>query len=166
MLLSLRSELSDELARFLSRAGGVVLAISIVIQALLAQMTMGAQPQNVAATVMGDSLYHPFVLGWLATALLLALLGVLAGIGKRPNALIAVVASVVAFVNVVSTTMVRDGVRDVTLRAAGFDVWDRQVAANWSVIGLFLVLLVTALVVIAWLVNVAGKAKRVEENYV
>jgi hypothetical protein len=34
------------------------------------------------------------------------------------------------------------------------------------VIGLFLVLLVTAVVVIAWLVSVAGKAKRVEESYV
>ena len=62
--------------------------------------------------------------------------------------------------------MVRDGVRDVTLRAAGFDVWNRQIASNWSVIDLFLVLLVTALVVVAWLITVVGKAKRVEESYV
>lgn len=166
LLMALQSGVSDELARFLTRAGGLVLAIAIVLQALLAQMTMGAQPQGIVNSVMGDSLYHNFVFGWLATAALLAVLGVLAGLGKRANALIAIVASVVAFLNVVSTTMVRDGVRDVTLRAAGFDVWDRHVTANWSVIGLFLVLLVAAVVVIAWLVGVAGKAKRVEENYV
>jgi hypothetical protein len=166
MLMSLRSGLSDELTRFMTRAGGLVVAISIVIQAVLAQMTMAAQPQNVFAGVMGDSLYRMSAYGWLTTALLLILLGLAAATGKRANALIAIVASVVAFLNVASTVMVRDGVRDVTLRIAGFDVWDRQVSSNWSVIGLFLVLLVTAVVVIAWLVSVAGKAKRVEESYV
>lgn len=166
MLLSLRSGLSDELARFLTRSGGTVVAIAIVLQAVLAQMTMGAQPQNIVSAVMGDSLYHTFVLGWLATAALLVLLGILGAMSKRTNALVAILAAVVAFLNVVSTTMVRDGVRDLTLRTAGFDVWDRQVTSNWSVIGLFLVLLVAAIVVIAWLAGVAGKAKRVEENYV
>jgi hypothetical protein len=166
MLMSLRSGLSEELARFMTRAGGFVVAVTIVFQAVLAQMTMAAQPQNVLSTVMGDSLYRTFAFGWLTTALLLALLGLAAAIGKRANALIAIAASTVAFLNVASTVMVRDGVRDVTLRAAGFDVWNRQVAANWSVIDLFLVLLVTALVVIAWLIGVVGKAKRVEESYV
>jgi len=166
LLLALRSGLGDELARFMTRAGGIVVAIAIVLQAALAQLTMAAQPQNVFTTVMGDSLYKTFVFGWLTTALLLALLGLAAATGKRANALIAIFVSVVAFLNVVSTVMVRDGVRDVTLRIAGFDVWDRQVASNWSVIGLFLVLLVTAVVVIAWLISVVGKAKQVEERYV
>jgi hypothetical protein len=166
MLMALRSGLSDELARFMTRAGGMAVAIAIVLQAALGQMTMAAQPQNVFTNVMGDSLYRTFALGWLTTALLLALLGLAAALGKRANALIAIFVPVIAFLNIVSTVMVRDGVRDVTLRAAGFDVWDRQVAANWSVIGLFLVLLVTAVVIIAWLVGVAGKAKRIEESYV
>jgi hypothetical protein len=166
MLMSLRSGLSDQLARFMTRTGGAIVAAGIVVQAALAQLTMGAQPGKIAATVMEDSLYRTFVFLWLATALLLAAVGILAAASKRANALAAIVASVVAFLNVVSTTMVRDGVRDVTLRSAGFDVWDRQVASNWSVIGLFLVLLVTALVVIAWLIGVSGKARRIEENYV
>jgi hypothetical protein len=166
MLMALRAGLSDELARFMTRTGGLVVAAGIAVQAALAQMTMGAQPDKIVATVMDDSLYRTFVFGWLATALLLAVLGIFGAMSKRANALAAIVASVVAFLNVVSTTMVRDGVRDVTLRAAGFDVWDRQVASNWSVIGLFLVLLVAALVVIAWLIGVSGKAKRVQENYV
>ena len=115
---------------------------------------------------MGDSMYRTFVFGWLTTALLLGLLGLAAASSKGANALIAIFVPVVAFLNIVSTVMVRDGVRDITLRIAGFDVWDRQVASNWSVIGLFLVLLVTALVIIAWLISVAGRAKRVEESYV
>lgn len=166
MLMSLRGGLSDELARFMTRAGGLVVAVAIALQALLAQMTMAAQPSNVFTTVMGDSLYRTFVFGWLTTALLLAFLGLVAVRSKGANALIAIFVPVVAFLNIVSTVMVRDGVRDITLRIAGFDVWDRRVASNWSVIGLFLVLLVTALVIIAWLISVVGKAKRVEESYV
>jgi len=162
MLMSLRSGLSDELTRFMTRAGGLVVAVSIVLQALLAQMTMAAQPQNVVTTVMNDSLYRTFAFGWLTTALLLALLGLVAASGKRANALIAIAASAVAFLNVASTVMVRDGIRDVTLRSVGFDVWDRQVAPNWSVIDMFLVLLVTAAVIVAWLVGVMGKANRPE----
>jgi hypothetical protein len=162
MLMSLRSGLSDELTRFMTRAGGLVVAVSIVLQALLAQMTMAAQPQNVVTTVMNDSLYRTFAFGWLTTALLLALLGLAAAAGKRANALIAIAASAVAFLNVASTVMVRDGIRDVTLRSVGFDVWDRQVAPNWSVIDIFLVLLVTAVVIIAWLVGVMGKASRLD----
>jgi hypothetical protein len=166
MLMSLRPGLDDNLTRFMTRAGGLVIAVAIIIQAVLAQMTMAAQPPHIFTTVMGDSLYRMFAFGWLTTALLLALLGVAAVAGKRANALVAISASTVAFLNVVSTVMVRDGIRDVTLRAAGFDVWDRHVTANWSVIDLFLVLLVAAVVVIAWLIGVAGKAKRVEESYV
>lgn len=166
MLMSLRSGIADEAGRFMTRSGGFAVAVAIVIQAVLGWMTMAAQPQNVVATVMNDSLYRTFAYGWLTTAILLALLGTAAAAGKRANALVAVAASTVAFLNVFSTVMVRDGVRDVTLRAAGFDVWNRQIASNWSVIDLFLVLLVTALVVVAWLITVVGKAKRVEESYV
>ena len=36
-------------------------------------------------------------------------------------------------------TVYRDGVRDLTLLSKGFDVWDRVVVTNWSVVGLFLV---------------------------
>ena len=166
LLMSIRTGLSDSLVRYMTRTGGFVIAIAIVVQAGFAQMAMSAQPAKVVSTVMGDSLYSTFAYGWLATALLLVVLGLAAAAGKGANALVAIVACATAFLNIVSTVMVRDGIRDVTLRIAGFDVWDRHVVSNWSVIDLFLVLLVTALVVIVWLVTVVGKARRVEENYV
>jgi len=43
-------------------------------------------------------------------------------------------------------TVYRDGVRDLTLLSKGYDVWDRVVVTNWSVVGLFLVLFVAGLV--------------------
>jgi hypothetical protein len=165
LLMSARAGLNADLVRSMTRTGGVVITVTIAIQAILAQMTMSAQPGNIAAAVMGDSFYHTFAFGWLTTALLLALLGIAAALG-RGGALVAVVACAVSFLNVVSTVMVRDGIRDTTLRAAGFDVWNRQVVSNWSVIDLFLVLLLAALVVVVWLISVMGKAKRAEESYV
>ena len=42
-------------------------------------------------------------------------------------------------------TLYRDGIRDLTLLGKGFDVWQRTVVTNWSVVGLFLVLFVVGL---------------------
>ncbi|MBN9123073.1 MAG: hypothetical protein J0I06_28695, partial [Planctomycetes bacterium] len=49
----------------------------------------------------------------------------------------------------------RDLVRDASLARFGFDVWDRAVVVNWSVLGLFFVLFVAGLGVIGWLAWVA-----------
>ncbi|MEP6715804.1 MAG: hypothetical protein ABJC09_09520 [Terriglobia bacterium] len=166
LLMSLRSGLSDSLISFMTRTGGVSIAAAIVVQSVFALMTMSAQPNNVVPTVMADPLYSAFAYSWLTTAVLLAVLGVVAVFAKGASALIGIAAAAVAFLNVFSAVMVRDGIRDVTLRMAGFDVWDRHVASNWSVIDLFLFLLVTALVVVVWLATVAGKARRTEERYV
>jgi hypothetical protein len=58
----------------------------------------------------------------------------------------------------------RDGVRDLTLLSKGYDVWDRVVVTNWSVVGLFLVLFVAGLGVIGWLVSVVARARKVMEG--
>ena len=73
--------------------------------------------------------------------------------------------ALVVFLNIAATVMVRDGIRDVTLRAAGFEVWDRQVVTNWSVVGLFLVLFVAALGAIGYLIRVVARARRIKETY-
>ena len=57
------------------------------------------------------------------------------------------------------------GIRDYTLRASGFEVWNRVVVTNWSVVGIFLVLFVAALGVIAYLIAVIARARRLEEIY-
>ena len=57
-------------------------------------------------------------------------------------------------------TVYRDGVRDLTLLSKGYDVWDRVVVTNWSVVGLFLVLFVAGLGVIGWLISVVARAQK------
>ena len=58
----------------------------------------------------------------------------------------------------------RDAVRDLTLLASGYNVWDRTVETNWWVVGLFLVLFVAGLGVIGWLVSVVARSKKVMEG--
>jgi hypothetical protein len=61
-------------------------------------------------------------------------------------------------------TVYRDGVRDLSLLASGYNVWDRVVVTNWWVVGLFLVLFVAGLGVIGWLVSVVARARKVMEG--
>ena len=161
IVLSLRNGLSDGLARFLRRWGAISIAVGVIDQAAFARMTIAQLP--VFADVLKDPLFSPCVYGWVATAALLIVLGALAAAAK--SAVIAIGCALVAFLNVASTVMVRDGIRDLTLRAAGFDVWNRQVSTNWSVLGLFLILFVAALAVIGYLIAVVAKARRIEEKY-
>jgi hypothetical protein len=70
----------------------------------------------------------------------------------------------VALLVEITFTVYRDAVRDLTLLSKGFDVWDRVVVTNWSVVGLFLVLFVAGLGVIGWLVSVVARAQKVMES--
>jgi hypothetical protein len=58
----------------------------------------------------------------------------------------------------------RDAVRDLTLLSKGYNVWDRVVVTNWSVVGLFLVLFVAGLGVVGWLISVVARAKKPMEG--
>jgi hypothetical protein len=64
----------------------------------------------------------------------------------------------------ITLVVYRDGVRDLTLLSKNYDVWDRVVVTNWSVVGLFLVLFVAGLGVVGWLVSVVARAEKVMEG--
>ena len=143
----------------MTRTGGLVLAVTIALQAALAQMAVAAQPKNVMTRGHGRFALSQLRIRMAGHRAAAGAAGPCRCAVKRANALAChLPRPPFAFLNVVSTVMVRDGVRDVTLRIAGFDVWDQPVDANWSVIDLFLVLLVAALaVIVAWLVGVLAK---------
>lgn len=167
MLLAQRRHFEDGLRTFLLRTGGFATLGGVVAQGALAMPVLGSQPAGVVDGVLRDPLYLGSGYLWAATAAILALAGVVAATRRRTGTakLLAVAAAVTAFLNVAATVLVRDGIRDVTLRLTGFEVWDRQVVTNWSVVGIFVLLLVLALVGIGYLISVIAKAKRLEEHY-
>jgi len=94
------------------------------------------------------------------------LVAAIAGFGKISAGWIGWVGALVALLVEITFTVYRDGVRDLTLLSKGYNVWDRAVATNWWVVGLFLVLFVGSLGVVGWLVSVVARARKVMEGAV
>lgn len=167
VLFSTKATHGAELGRFLRRWGGGLAAVGVVVQGLLGGWVMNVQPDGVAGELMASGFYGAFAWGWIATAVAVLALGA-AAFARAANGsrLFGWVAAAVAFLNLASVVVVRDGIRDLTLLRAGFDVWDRVVVTNWSVVGLFLVLFVAGVATILWMATVVARAESVEERYV
>ena len=80
------------------------------------------------------------------------------------SALLAWSAVLLAVLVEITFTVYRDGVRDLTLLSKGYDVWDRVVVTNWSVVGIFLALFVAGLGVVGWLISVVARAQKTMEG--
>ena len=75
-------------------------------------------------------------------------------------------AAALGFLATALLTLYRDGIRDMTLLSKGYDVWQRAVVTNWSVVGIFLALFVAGLCIVGWLVSVMARANRTMESAV
>ena len=71
---------------------------------------------------------------------------------------------VAGLISMLAMVVYRDGIRDLTLRSRGFDVWQRAVVTNWTVVWLFIVLFVAGLGGLAWLISVVLRASPVSEK--
>lgn len=150
----------DEKTRaFLSATGGKVALVMLAVQVYAAYQVVQAQPAAVQSGLGTNVWYHSAGLGWLACAGLLLVVSLWAGFAKPVTPLAGWLVLVLALVGMLSMALYRDGIRDLTLAGAGYDVWDRQVNANWSVVGLFLGLFVLGLVAAGWLLWVVLSAK-------
>jgi len=151
---------------FLRNWGAQIAIVFSLVQAALGVWVYQAQPPIVKSGLFENSLYSTGIYAWAATVLLSVLTAVLVRFGGRAKAKLFSAAAVVASILTTATVvLVRDGMRDLTLLAKGYDVWNRTVVSNWSVVILFLGLFVGALVLIGVvLVAVSKSAKRVAEG--
>ena len=129
------------------------------------------QPAIVKAGLAAGTADHPLYrfagfagYGWLALVAVAVLLRRIAGFGKIAAGWLGWAGAVLALLVEITFTVYRDGVRDLTLLSKGFDVWDRVVVTNWSVVGLFLVLFVAGLGVVGWLISVVARAQKPMEG--
>jgi hypothetical protein len=168
--LSARSTFNRDEQRFLAGLGGKLAAAFGVVYLLAGVWAAGVQPDAVKAGLAGDSAYPLYHLagmagyGWLALVAAGIVLGLAAGFGRIATAWLSWTGVLVVVLTELMFTVYRDGVRDLTLLSKGFDVWNRVVVTNWSVVGLFLVLFVASLGVVAWLVSVMARARKVMEG--
>jgi hypothetical protein len=174
--LSGRSTFTANEKRFVAGLGGKVAAVFGVVYLAAGLWAASVQPAVVKAGLAGLDIHggqsaYPLYkfsgfagYGWLALVVVAVLVAAIAGFGRIPAGWIGWVGVLVAVLVEITFTVYRGGVRDLTLLSKGYDVWDRVVVTNWSVVGLFLVLFVAGLGVIGWLVSVVARARKVMEG--
>ncbi len=166
MWLGQKRLISEEAAQFLRRWGGIATVVGVAAQVACGFWVMKSQPEVVSEGLAASRVCSIATWAWLGTAALMALLGVGSVVTSAArNMLIPAGAALVGLLNVIAAVVVRDAIRDVTLAGSGFDVWNRTVVTNWSVVGLFLLLFVAGLGVVGWLVLVVKNAEGVKESY-
>jgi hypothetical protein len=165
--LSARSSFTADEKQFVAGIGGKVAVLFGMAYLAAGVWAAHVQPEVVKAGLATHPLYKfaGFAgYGWLALVAVAVLLGAVAGFGKVAAGWLAWAAVLVAVLTEIMFTVYRDGVRDLTLLSKGYDVWNRVVVTNWSVVLLFLILFVAGLGVIGWLVSVVSRAKKVMEG--
>jgi hypothetical protein len=165
--LSGRSTFTREEKKFAAGLGGKVAAVFGVVYLLAGVWAATVQPQAVKTGLVSHALYRfaGFAgYGWLAVVAVAVVVGAIAGFGKVTAGWVGWAGALAALLVEILFTVYRDGVRDLTLMSKGFNVWDRVVVTNWSVVGLFLILFIGGLGVVGWLVSVVARAQKPMEG--
>jgi hypothetical protein len=165
VLLGMKKDIDDVVSAFLTRWGGRFLAFFTLTQILLGIWVFRTQPEVVRDGLLAGAAYPSLLAVWAVTALATVFAGVVLSRRARAGTGIATAVGLVALVNVSAMVLLRDGIRDLTLAAAGFDVWGQAVATNWSTVIIFLICFVLALAMMAWLISVVARAKPQPESY-
>lgn len=171
LYLAGRSTFTADEKSFLAGFGGKVAALFGVVYLAAGVWANSVQPADVKAGIAsglgGHPVYHYFgfaAFGWLLLVAVTILLAAAAGFTRTATGLIGWSAALLTLLFEICFVVYRDAVRDVTLLTKGYDVWNRVVVTNWSVVGIFLVLFVASLGVIAWLISVVARATKPMEN--
>jgi hypothetical protein len=166
LYLAGRSTFTAEEKNFLSALGGKVAALFGIVYLAAGVWAASVQPAVVKSMLVtppaGYEFYKYFGFagyGWLALVVVAVLLAAAAGFGKLSARWTSIAVVHLAVLIELTLVVYRDGVRDLSLLASGYNVWDRTVETNWWVVGLFLLLFVAGLGVIGWLVSVVARSK-------
>ncbi|MDR3736505.1 MAG: hypothetical protein P4L10_13345 [Acidobacteriaceae bacterium] len=159
-----RKTFSPADGKFLSGLGGRITAVAVIAQIAEAFVVYHAQPAVVQAGLHSHILYKMSGLGWLALSAVLFLFAAVAAFAKPISAFISWLAVLLGVLPIALMTIYRDGIRDLTLLSKGYDVWQRAVVTNWSVVGIFLAVFVAGLITVGWLISVVARATRVMES--
>lgn len=156
----------DSVKRFLVRFGSIIGAIFIPAQMFCGYWVYTAQPNVVKEGLWQSPLGFYGVIIWaLASVLGIFAIAFVALKNGKGTKIITSIAGLAAVLMTAGAVLARDTIRDLSLLAVGFDVWNRVVVANWSVVLIFLGLFVAALVLIAvLLVAINRSMKEVKQS--
>jgi hypothetical protein len=157
LLLANMKHLTDGARAVLRRAGGVSAAVGALLQLLFGYLVVSRQPENVHQALGSNTLMTVSAVLVVATLAGAAALGLLQ-VARTGGLALGVAGLLAGFLSNAGAAIYRDGLRDITLKAKGFDVWNRVESSNWSVVIVFLLLFVGMIFMIYWLLGVMRKA--------
>jgi hypothetical protein len=175
---------------YLRSRGGILAMAAVIAQLAAAHFVFYNQPENVRTALAGSVLYRSAGFAWFGAAGLILAFGAWTGFirpaagkgashrlceapegpfrqtvaGTFSGGITGWLAAAAGFLAVTTMTLFRDGLRDLTLLGEGYDVWQRTVVTNWSVVVLFLLLFVAGLAIVGWLITVMLRARPVSEE--
>ena len=165
VLLSRRSSLGEDVRRYLATRGGLAVAVGALAHAALGYWAFAAQPAAVREA-FGQGLLGPLAgVAFLVLAVVYSATGAVAAWRGVTSLVLGVAPAAIGSLATVALVLARSAVRDAALAVAGFAVAERAVEANWSVVGLFLLLFVLALGVVGWLMSVLARARPPEASH-
>jgi len=154
-----RKAVEKPLASYLASLGGRLAVAGVVAQGAAFWWLLQSLAPEVQAGLGSNALYSVSRLIWIAGAAAVLAVGAWAMLSKPTTASVGYAAALLTLVTIAGWTIVRDGIRDLTLGARSFDVWDRAVVTNWGVVAIFLVVFVAGLAALAWLISVMARAR-------
>ncbi|HRI05017.1 MAG TPA: hypothetical protein PLL77_14870 [Pyrinomonadaceae bacterium] len=165
VLLGLYFDHKETVRDFFVRFGGAIGAVFFVVQMLLGFWVYSAQQAIVQEGLWASSLGFYGTMIWAVFSVIAVGASIGTVISRSTAKFTGWIAAISAVLSTAGTVLVRDVIRDQTLLAKGFDVWNRNVVANWSVVVIFLVLFVGALGLIGYLLYAVNRSmKEVKEQ--
>jgi hypothetical protein len=165
-----RTTFTADAKTYMAGLGGKIAAGCGLVYLAGGLWAASVQPEVVKAGLAGQSIYPLYKLsgfagyGWLALVVVGIAIAAFAGFGRITAGWMSWTSVLLAVLVEITLVVYRDGVRDLTLLSKNYDVWNRVVVTNWSVVGLFLLLFVGGVGVIGWLVSVVARAQKVMEG--
>jgi hypothetical protein len=162
--ISSEKTLLEPLKSYLSGLGSKIAVVSIMLQLVVLGWVLFAQPHDVLSGLRSKPVPLGSAAAWIVSAALVAVIALGVAVKRIPLTLAAYGALVATLLAQLSWVTLRDSIRDITLASKGFDVWDRAVTTNWSVVGIFLVVFVIGLGIVGWLISVMMRARPIMEG--
>ncbi|MBP9855369.1 MAG: hypothetical protein KBD53_10935 [Candidatus Omnitrophica bacterium] len=159
-----RRSVEPPLNKFLSGLGGRLTVFMVIVQAFQFHFVLKAQPSVVIEGLSGSIFLNTAMDSWYLIAGLVLVFSLWVSIKKPCSYAAGYIAVLLVLLLVAAWTIVRDGIRDLTLASKGFDVWNQHVVANWSVIWIFFLSFGLGIASLVWLISVMMKAKLVKEG--
>lgn len=159
-----RKSVDEPLNKFLSGLGGQMTALMVIVQAFQYYFVLKAQPSVVMEGLSRSVFLNTAMQGWYLIAGLVFIFSLWVIVKKPCSYAAGYISALLVLLLVAVWTIVRDGIRDLTLFSKGFDVWQQHVVPNWSVIGIFFVSFGLGIASLVWLISVMMRAKLVKEG--